>query len=269
MVKKGILTIVIGGVAVLFSIAHLPLARAVRLRYRGYIVKKARATYQFDVSVSGQQFPGGEEVAITRTNGTGSTRAIRRDFSASWNCGRGTIALHPSIWSFDAFLRVLYATILPEHKGMVLHASAVIRQGHAYVFAGKSGSGKTTMARLCRPARILNDEIIAVTIGKKQRRVRVWGTPFWGAMGTGPSSIRPWPVAAIFLIHKGNKTIRRRLDPVNAVSRLLACVCLYAGDDNNIPTILELLSNLASSLQIFQLWVPKKAIDWEAITRKE
>jgi hypothetical protein len=46
----------------------------------------------------------------------------------------------------------------------LLHSSGVIRYGQGYAFTGKSGSGKSTVARLSAGATILNDEITLIDL---------------------------------------------------------------------------------------------------------
>jgi hypothetical protein len=78
-------------------------------------------------------------------------------------------------------LRITHSLLLAMEGGFQLHASSAIRNGHAFLFAGVSGAGKTTMARLApSDALVLTDEISYI------RRIaggyRAYGTPFAGEL---------------------------------------------------------------------------------------
>jgi len=60
----------------------------------------------------------------------------------------------------------------------LLHSSGVIRKGRGYAFTGKSGSGKSTVARLSSGSRILNDEITVIDLSGTNPAIR--DTPFNG-----------------------------------------------------------------------------------------
>jgi hypothetical protein len=57
-------------------------------------------------------------------------------------------------------LRILHSLILARTGGFLVHAASAVRHGWAFVFAGISGTGKTTLARLAPPdVTLLTDEI--------------------------------------------------------------------------------------------------------------
>jgi hypothetical protein len=86
----------------------------------------------------------------------------RGDFRAEWepNRRRGWVRQSPNPYSIDAVLRILHSLILAREGGFLVHAASAIRNGRAFLFAGVSGAGKTTISRLA-PADVvlLTDEI--------------------------------------------------------------------------------------------------------------
>ena len=60
-------------------------------------------------------------------------------------------------------LRVLYATILPRVGGMLIHSCGLRHAEVGVVFPGRSGAGKTTLARKAPDADdVLSDELVVV-----------------------------------------------------------------------------------------------------------
>jgi len=86
----------------------------------------------------------------------------RGDFRAEWDpeCRRGWIRQTANPYAIDGVLRILHSLILAREGGFLVHAASAVRNGRAFVFAGISGTGKTTISRLA-PADVtlLTDEI--------------------------------------------------------------------------------------------------------------
>ena len=78
--------------------------------------------------------------------------------------------------------RALFAQIVLLHDGISVHSSCVVRDGKAYMFLGRSGTGKSTHSRLWIEAfpgtELLNDDNPAVRI--LPDGPRVFGTPWSG-----------------------------------------------------------------------------------------
>jgi hypothetical protein len=86
----------------------------------------------------------------------------RGDFRAEWDpqCHRGWVRQSANPYAIDGVLRILHSLILAREGGFLLHAASAVRNGRAFVFAGVSGAGKTTFARLAPPdVTLLTDEI--------------------------------------------------------------------------------------------------------------
>ena len=71
--------------------------------------------------------------------------------------------------------------LLSQMGGALLHAAVAVKDGTGWVFAGRSGAGKSTMSALLRDAgwRILNDDRVAVF--RRGAAWRVAGTPWPGS----------------------------------------------------------------------------------------
>jgi len=86
---------------------------------------------------------------------------------------------------FENFLRVLVAYRLLELGGAVLHSAGVVKDGAAFLFLGRSGAGKTTVARLslAQGADVLSDDLNAVIAAGSGTAVGSGTAAGWGAAG--------------------------------------------------------------------------------------
>ena len=84
--------------------------------------------------------------------------------------------------ALSSMLRIVFAQAILKHSAVSLHASAVVSEGKAYLFMGKSGTGKSTHSRLwlenVEGAWLLNDDnpIVRFADGKAE----AFGSPWSG-----------------------------------------------------------------------------------------
>jgi hypothetical protein len=88
---------------------------------------------------------------------------LRAQGRGRWVSYRGRGRCEINVFAFDCILRVLWATLLPRVGGMLVHACGLRHAEVAVVFPGKSGAGKTTLARKAPdPDDVFCDELCAV-----------------------------------------------------------------------------------------------------------
>lgn len=111
--------------------------------------------------------------------------------------------------------------LLPFHR-VILHASAVIHEGKAYVFTAPSGTGKSTQADIWHRefgAEVINGDKVILSV--ENGTVTAWGSPAAGSSGVYKNICAP--VAAVVLLEQG---IRNEIHPENNSSGYLR---LYSG----------------------------------------
>lgn len=251
--RSAAITITIAGIPIRFSMNNAVLAARIRKRYAGWITKGERPLIAFRCMVIKKNGSGRGSLpnVVEATLDRGHIK--RSDFECRWDHGRGAITLRASVYSFDACLRVLLSALLPRQGGLLLHASAVVAaKGRGYVFAGRSGSGKTTIARLLDRASVLNDELCIVRRVKKQG-VIVNGTPFWGEMRTGPAYPEPFRLAALYFLKKAPFTARERLGGSETIRRLLGCICSFSRKTDEIERILGVVEGVVGHVPAYDL----------------
>ena len=68
-------------------------------------------------------------------------------------------------------------------KGTFIHSCGVADEGNGYIFAGPSGEGKSTIAKLSCSRTVLCDEMVLLKKNGEGRK-KVYGTPFSGESGS-------------------------------------------------------------------------------------
>ncbi len=76
-------------------------------------------------------------------------------------------------------LRACYAIFVFNNNGFLMHGSCIVNNDEGYLFCGKPGAGKSTVAKLSN-SKVLSDESLIIRDYKD--RTIVYGTPFGGEL---------------------------------------------------------------------------------------
>ena len=165
-------------------------------------------------------------------------------------------------YALDSLLRIFLSWKLLEYQGFLLHAATVIRDGRAYIFTGRSGAGKSTVATLSPQGSVLTDEI---SLLRREKGVwRAYGTPFWGefkAAGSNSSA----PVAGIFRLLQAPENRVVPLRPIAILRTLLPNVLFFSAEQESTRQLLEILSRAATEINGYNLSFRKNATFWEVL----
>jgi hypothetical protein len=147
---------------------------------------------------------------------------------------------------------LLVNALLSHREGIELHACGIIdTDGSGYLFAGNSGDGKTTTARLwvAAGADIVSDDRIIVR--RYADGWRMFGTPWHGeAEICSPSSA---PLRRVFLLDKAKPNAAELLDTGEAVARLLSCAFPPFHDPDALQRMLETMGRLVAEVPVARL----------------
>lgn len=106
---------------------------------------------------------------------------------------------------------------------LLTHASSVIYEGKAYLFLGKSGTGKSTHSRMwlegIEGAELMNDDHPIIRIGEDGIPV-AYGSPWSGKTHCYRNIAAP--VGAIVRIRQEKENVIRRLRPIEAYGSVMA-----------------------------------------------
>lgn len=163
----------------------------------------------------------------------------------------------PRAWS-DAYLETLavyrqIAERMPAYDTVLFHGSAIAVDGMAYLFVAKSGTGKSTHARLWRElfggrAVMINDDKPLVRISNDG--ATVYGTPWDGKHHL--SSNTSAPLKAICVLERADEN---RIDSI-AASDALPCMlrqCYRSADPEALVKTLSLIDRLMRNVGLYRM----------------
>ncbi len=172
---------------------------------------------------------------------------------------------------FEQILYQAFYTIVKskESSDFLIHSSGVIYKGKAFIFAGSSNSGKSTIAKLSDEYTVLNDEICLVT--KNSAGYYLSGTPFNGLFSGKKAGGAP--LAAVFLIAHGKENRFVNIRKSEAVKILAKEIVPPIGlTDELFPDIfadlLDYSSDLFDDVEVKRMeFLPDKSF-WQLIDRE-
>ncbi len=165
-------------------------------------------------------------------------------------------------YALDSLLRMYLSWVLLTQDGFLLHAASVTRNGKAYIFVGRSGAGKSTVASLSPRGTVLTDEISLLK--RVNGEWRAFGTPFWGefkADGANTSA----PVAGIFRLIQARENRIEPLRPADLLKALLPCVLFFSSNVGDHERLLQILIGAIREIPGFYLHFRKNRSFWEVL----
>jgi hypothetical protein len=258
------LVIEIGDMPVRVNTTDAGFVEILQERYAGFLSSSKRAEIEFDVDITPPHFPDPD--ADVRVAHHGGQWALERgDFRAAWEPAtrHGWIRQTANPYSIDAVLRIVHTLVLAKQGGFLLHSASAIRNGRAFLFAGVSGAGKTTISRLApADATLLTDEVSYVRA--QGEGYVAFGTPFTGELAKLGENVSA-PVAALYLLAKGSENRVDAVEPGEAARSLLANVLFFAEDEELVQATFHAVFEFASRVAVSRLTFAPDARVWELI----
>lgn len=148
--------------------------------------------------------------------------------------------------------QLLLMYILARRQGALVHAAGAVAGGGGFVFAGRSGAGKTTMARQLQAAGkapLLSDD--RVVVRKVDGRYSVYGTPWAGDAQIALN--RSAPLGALCFLHHGRINRIERVSPRDAFEKLLPMVSIPWYDRGMVEQITSFCEALTRDVPSYDL----------------
>jgi hypothetical protein len=222
---------------------------------------------RFEIHLDPRGRASDEDARVTRQ---GSFWHFRRgDFDATWDprAGHGCITQCPNPYSIDTVLRITHSLVLAEQGGFLLHAASAIRNKRAFLFAGVSGAGKTTISRLAPPdVTVLTDEIsyIRRSNTKSDKSYTAYGTPFAGELariGANTSA----PLKTLYLLVQGPENRIAPVSKADAARAIMRHVLFFAEEKGLVAKVFDSVIEFVSRVNVAQLIFTPDARAWELI----
>ncbi|MGA8873496.1 MAG: hypothetical protein WB460_20290, partial [Candidatus Acidiferrales bacterium] len=189
----------------------------------------------------------------------------RGDFCAEFDARsrRGWVRQSPNPYSLDAVLRIIHSLVLAEEGGFLVHAASGVRHGRAFVFAGVSGAGKTTMSRLAPPdASLLTDEISYIR--RSGSTYQAYGTPFAGELARVGTNLKA-PLAALYFLEKGADNRIVPTSEPDAAHALIRNILFFAHDPDLVKRVFEAAIEFVSRVPVARFVFAPDERAWELI----
>ena len=263
-VKAHQVTIEIGGMPILLRTDSPEFAEVLENRYGGFVNPEAQPIFAFDVEIA----PPGRvtyEKELRVSAAEGRWVIERGDFHAECDLasGKGRIRQPANLYSIEAALRILHSLLLALRGGLLVHAASAVRHGDAYLFAGVSGAGKTTITRLAPPdATLLTDEISYLR--REGSGYVAYGTPFAGELGEPGRNVRA-PLAGLFLLEHGAENRVVPVEKAEAVRGLMRHVLFFARDETLVKMVFQTVCDFVKNVPVRRLiFTPDQRV-WELV----
>lgn len=164
--------------------------------------------------------------------------------------GRRSV-VNPVLRRLDQLL-VMYA--LAARGGVLVHSTGAIVGGRAYVFAGRSGAGKTTLARLFAASGAAKDVVLLsddrMVLRTTEEGLEAFGTPWAGEAEVALN--RSAPLAGILFLHHGASNEIRPISEREAVEQILPLVSMPWHDRDMTAGVLATCDAVVSGTPAFE-----------------
>jgi hypothetical protein len=256
----------IGGIPISLQSNHGDFLNLLRQRYSGF-VSTSPAQFRLEFDLVNTVKASDDDVRVRRDGH--DWLLARGDFHARWNpeTGHGIVRQNLNPYSLDSVLRIVHSLILATRGGFLLHAASAICDGHAYLFSGVSGAGKTTLTRLAPPdVTLLTDEISYIRPGDDG--YCAFGTPFAGELAR-PGENCSAPISTLFFLEKGPSNRIDEMSSAEAMRRLMRNILFFAEDSELTDALLSTACQFVSRVPVRRLTFYPDGKVWDHIRQLE
>ncbi|MFQ6066727.1 MAG: hypothetical protein ACE5K3_05570 [bacterium] len=147
--------------------------------------------------------------------------------------------------------QILFARILADRDGIILHGSGLILKGKGYLFVGHSEAGKSTVVKIFNHhAKILNDDRLIMR--KEDGRFYLYGTPWHGEVSlVAPDRV---PLKAILFLKQAEDNRVERTEGLEAFKRLYGCTIKPLVTEKWVKNALDICQALSREVPCYDLY---------------
>ena len=262
---KEAVSIEIGGMTIALRTDDPSFRKLIENRYLSFLATSQRPQLEFEIDLCEPSEPTPADDDLQVKMEAGEWLLQRGDFRARWRpqATRGHIRQSCNPYAIDSVLRIVHTLMLARQGGFLVHAASAIRGEKAFLFAGVSGAGKTTICRLApSDSKLLSDEISYVR--REGSLYLACGTPFAGELGRVGEN-QSAPLSELFLLEKGFENRIESLNPTEAVQGLLRNILFFAQDSALVKLVFHSACEFARLVPIHRLvFAPDERV-WDLI----
>jgi hypothetical protein len=162
-----------------------------------------------------------------------------------------------------ALMNLFSAFLIHHNWGLLVHSSCAVEHGAAHLFAGHSGAGKSTVAKLSNPRNLLSDEAAIIKITKGS--ITCYDSPFRSELKS--SNLQDvYPLKSIQLLNQALQNERIMLNKADALINLIDKVFYWPHCAAETTRIIQMLMLLVKQVPIYELHFQKNNTFWELIS---
>ena len=162
----------------------------------------------------------------------------------------------------EYFLRMVYSLLIFQEGGVLFHSAAIVRENHAHLFFGHSGSGKTTAARLSDNYLVLNDDLVALV--DCDTHWQVFGTPFWNPSQVEPSASSA-PLRMLLRLVQDQQVYLEPLSSAQGMAEMITSIPLINADPTRTNELVRRCKSVMDSVPLYRLHFRKDNSFWNVI----
>ena len=150
--------------------------------------------------------------------------------------------------------QILFARLLADRGGIILHGSGLIFKEKGYLFVGHSDAGKTTLVKIFHHhARILNDDRMIVR--KEDGSYYLYGTPWHGDLSLVARD--RVPLKAILFLNQAKENKVEKIEGLEAFKRLFGCTIKALVTEIWAKNALDICQALSREVPCYHLYFDK------------
>jgi len=190
----------------------------------------------------------------------------RAERPARWRAALADPSVEPAERAVDNLARYLVARLAAARGGFAIHGAGVLREGRAWLFAGASGTGKSTAVRLSSPAPGLGDDF-AIAVPREGG----WSSaavPFDNSEHVTAEPPRGWiPLAGIWRLYRADAPRVEDLPAGRAAASLMACAAFPWAMPDRLSSLLESTGRFAADGLFHHLHFARRPDFWGPLGR--
>ncbi|MFA5713924.1 MAG: hypothetical protein WC960_07120 [Bacteroidales bacterium] len=154
----------------------------------------------------------------------------------------------------SSFIMIAFTLASAEESSTKIHASAIVKGGRAILFLGKSGTGKSTHARLwvenIEGAKLLNDDEPIVRI-MEDGKLFAYGSPWSGKTPCYINSRAE--VAAFVLLEQAKENRLKKLEGVEAFTGIYQSAAILRSNSEHRQELFQNISKIITLAPTYSL----------------